>query len=137
MKILHEMGRIWWIHGAKYVEIEKRGSEEAHWNKYGWEPHHEKQRIPGIMHQTWHANVWVEIFEWKENYTHAICFWNINVHLKNLPSEIGTAWLMVLCAEITIRETLVLGYFAQDLAFKFFFFNVHLLNLGKPAGQIL
>lgn len=28
----------------------------------------------------------------------------------------GTAWLVVLCAEIAINETLALGFFAQDLA---------------------
>lgn len=39
------------------MEIEKRGSGEAHWNKYGWEPHHERQTLPGVMHQTRHTDV--------------------------------------------------------------------------------
>lgn len=47
----------------------------------------------------------------------------------------GTAWLMVLCAEIAINETLALGFLPKT--WHFFYPHVHSLSLEKLAEQIL
>lgn len=104
------------MHGAKYEEIEKRGSEEAHWNKYGWE----RQRIAGVMCQTWRADVHNP---WMERKLYPCYLFLKYKYVLKKPSQWkrDSPWLIVLCAEIAIHETLALGVFAQDLAFFFFF----------------